>query len=126
MERPAAYRAHMNKRVTSGKDIRCRHCEELKQELVERSLEPGASVAAIAQEHGINANLLFNWRRLRLMNALLLRPQIHRWQKGETKFFQKLVVLCRRLSDLSLNPHQLCVRGRQVNLHFLLSGADVS
>jgi len=40
--------------------------EALKQELVERSLEPGASVAAIAQEHGINANLLFNWRRLRL------------------------------------------------------------
>ena len=56
----------MNKRVTSGKDSRRRHSEELKQELVERSLEPGASVAAIAQEHGINANLLFNWRRLRL------------------------------------------------------------
>ncbi|NDZ18943.1 hypothetical protein C7T35_21695 [Variovorax sp. WS11] len=34
--------------------------EKLKQELVERSLEPGASVAAIAQEHGINANLLLN------------------------------------------------------------------
>ena len=56
----------MDKRVTSGKDTRRRHSEELKQELVERSLEPGASVAAIAQEHGINANLLFNWRRLRL------------------------------------------------------------
>jgi len=56
----------MDKRITSGKDTRRRHSEELKQELVERSLEPGASVAAIAQEHGINANLLFNWRRLRL------------------------------------------------------------
>ena len=56
----------MDKRVTSGKDTRRRHSEELKQELVGRSLEPGASVAAIAQEHGINANLLFNWRRLRL------------------------------------------------------------
>ena len=54
----------MGKRVTSGKDTRRKHSEELKQELVERSLEPGASVAAIAQEHGINANLLFNWRRL--------------------------------------------------------------
>ncbi|WP_373424768.1 transposase [Variovorax paradoxus] len=39
----------MNKRVTSGKDTRRRHSEELKRELVERSLEPGASVAAIAQ-----------------------------------------------------------------------------
>ena len=56
----------MDKRVTSGKDTRRKHSEELKRELVERSLEPGASVAAIAQEHGINANLLFNWRRLRL------------------------------------------------------------
>ena len=39
----------MDKRVTSGKDTRRRHSEELKQALVERSLEPGASVAAIAQ-----------------------------------------------------------------------------
>jgi transposase len=35
-------------------------------ELVERSLRPGASVSALAHEHGINANLLFNWRRLHL------------------------------------------------------------
>jgi transposase len=34
--------------------------------LVDRSLEPGASVAAIALEAGVNANLLFNWRRLHL------------------------------------------------------------
>jgi transposase len=25
---------------------------------------PGASVAAIARKHGVNANLLFGWRRL--------------------------------------------------------------
>ncbi len=60
----------MNKRVTSGKQTRRRHSDALKQELVERSLEPGASVAAIAQAHGINANLLFNWRRLRLRAQL--------------------------------------------------------
>lgn len=56
----------MDKRITLGKDTRRRHGEELKQELVERSQEPGASVAASAQEHGIHANLLFIWRRLRL------------------------------------------------------------
>ena len=60
----------MDKRVTSGKDTRRKHSEEFKQQLVERSLEPGASVAAIAQEHGINANLLFNWRRLRLRGGV--------------------------------------------------------
>ena len=42
------------------------HDEAFKRELVERSLQPGASVAAIAQGSGINANLLFNWRRLYL------------------------------------------------------------
>ena len=56
----------MDKRVITSKDRRRNHGEALKQELVERSLRAGASVAAIAQEHGINANLLFNWRRLYL------------------------------------------------------------
>ena len=31
--------------------------------MVTRSLVPGASVAAIAMQGGINANLLFKWRR---------------------------------------------------------------
>ena len=42
------------------------HSPELKRELVARSLVPGASVAAIALEAGINANLLFTWRRAHL------------------------------------------------------------
>jgi len=33
------------------------------------SLEPGVSVAAIAMAHGINANLLFGWRRRHLEAA---------------------------------------------------------
>jgi len=41
------------------------HSEQLKRELVQRSLLPGASVSA-AMEHGINANLLFAWRRAHL------------------------------------------------------------
>ena len=56
----------MDKREIEGKDTRRRHGEAFKRELVERSLQPDASVSALAQEHGINANLLFNWRRLRL------------------------------------------------------------
>lgn len=42
------------------------HSPDLKRELVARSLVPGASVAAIALEAGINANLLFTWRRAHL------------------------------------------------------------
>ena len=56
----------MDKRVITDRAPRRRHSEALKRELIERSLQPGASVAALAQEHGINANLLFNWRRLHL------------------------------------------------------------
>ena len=52
----------MNDRVTRGARGRREHSPELKRELVERSLLPGASVSAIALEAGINANLLFTWR----------------------------------------------------------------
>ena len=56
-------------RVTKVKDTRRRHDDAFKQALVERSLVAGASVAAIAQDAGINANLLFNWRRLHLQSV---------------------------------------------------------
>ena len=35
-----------------------------KQTIVEEAMRPGASVAAVARRHGLNANLLFGWRRL--------------------------------------------------------------
>jgi transposase len=37
---------------------------EEKRAIVAESLEPGASVAEIARRHGVNANLVFGWRRL--------------------------------------------------------------
>lgn len=40
------------------------HPLEFKRALVALSLQPGASVARIAREHGVNANQVFNWRRL--------------------------------------------------------------
>jgi transposase len=39
------------------------HDRAFKEDLVRQSLAPGASVSAIALRHGINANLLFKWRR---------------------------------------------------------------
>jgi len=47
----------------SGKASRRYHDRSFKQELVRQSLEPGASVSAIALRGGINANMLFKWRR---------------------------------------------------------------
>lgn len=46
---------------------------DFKINLAERSLQPGANVAQLAREHGINDNLLFNWRNL--YRRGLLRPR---------------------------------------------------
>ena len=34
-----------------------------KREIVDLTLEPGASVALVARAHGLNANQVFKWRR---------------------------------------------------------------
>ena len=56
----------MDKQVVRAPRRRREHSAEFKRELVARSLEPGVSVAAIAMDRGINANLLFGWRRRHL------------------------------------------------------------
>ena len=40
------------------------HLLEFKRAIVEETLRPGASVALIARNHGINANQVFHWRKL--------------------------------------------------------------
>ncbi|WP_447887244.1 IS66-like element accessory protein TnpA [Serratia fonticola] len=42
---------------------RASYTMEFKLELVEKSVQPGACVAQLAREHGINDNLLFTWRQ---------------------------------------------------------------
>jgi transposase len=44
---------------------RRRHGAELKTKVLTECNEPGASVAAVAQSHGLNANLMHKWRRER-------------------------------------------------------------
>lgn len=45
--------------------VRRRHrSKRERREIAEESLRPGASVAVIARRHGINANQVFNWRKL--------------------------------------------------------------
>ncbi len=46
-----------------GEPARRQHDRSFKAGLVEQSSQPGASVAVIARNNGINANLLFKWRR---------------------------------------------------------------
>ena len=47
-----------------------------KRHLVELTLAPGASVARIALDHRINANILFRWRRLYLHELGVPAPKI--------------------------------------------------
>jgi transposase len=56
----------MDKPVVRTPRRRREHSAEFKRDLIARSLQPGVSVAAIAMEGGINANLLFGWRRKHL------------------------------------------------------------
>ena len=51
--------------MTDSKKIsRRRHSAELKALVLRECAAPGASVAAIAMSHGINANVVHKWRRL--------------------------------------------------------------
>lgn len=42
---------------------RRRFSEEFKQQIVMRSMEPGASLSALALANGLNSNQVFKWRR---------------------------------------------------------------
>lgn len=42
---------------------RRRHSAEVKAKVLAACDEPGASVAAVAHAHGLNANLVHKWRR---------------------------------------------------------------
>lgn len=42
---------------------RRRHSAKFKAELLAVCAQPGASVAGVAQAHGVNANLVHRWRR---------------------------------------------------------------
>ena len=51
--------------MASGKrEARRVHSAHLKATVLVRCAEPGASVAAVALDHGLNANLVHRWRRI--------------------------------------------------------------
>lgn len=42
---------------------RRQYSETFKRQVVAEAAAPGVSVASVARRHGLNANLIFNWRR---------------------------------------------------------------
>jgi len=69
------------KRLPDGRSLarratkRRRHDAAFKRHLVELSLVPGASVARIALDHRLNANILFKWRRQQLRELAHAAPK---------------------------------------------------
>ena len=49
---------------SGGRRSRRSWSDEEKRRIVAEAVFPGASVADIARRHGVNANLVFNWRKL--------------------------------------------------------------
>ena len=66
----------MPKQDTQASSTRRQYSAAFKRDLVERCLQPGASVSGIALENGINANVVFRWRREHLRAAPSVRQEL--------------------------------------------------
>lgn len=49
--------------ILSEPERRRRRTPQEKVAIVQETLEPGASVSAVARRHGVNANQVFGWRK---------------------------------------------------------------
>ena len=56
---------------------RRKHDAQLKARVVAECAAPGASVAGVALEYGLNANLVHRWRRLAEGREIVQRPERH-------------------------------------------------
>ena len=65
---------YTNSRTNGSRKGRANYSREFKQRLVDAANQPGVSVSKLAQEHGVNANLLFKWRRDAKAEAPALYP----------------------------------------------------
>jgi transposase len=64
----------MDTMTTDKKRTRRNHSPALKAQILAECDAPGASVAKVAMNHGINANIVHGWRRL--VREQALRPTI--------------------------------------------------
>jgi transposase len=63
-------------KTAAGKRCRRLWSPDEKRRIVEEACRPGASVADIARYHGLNANLLFNWRKAALASPVATAAEI--------------------------------------------------
>jgi transposase len=60
--------------VITARPRRQHRSKQERRQIVEETLEPGASVAIIARSHGVNANQVFQWRKLYREGRLDAKP----------------------------------------------------
>ena len=72
----------MNIMHTMASDARTTHppkrrfySPEIKLQVVSACAQPGASIAGVAMQHGINANIVHRWLREHSQDTLINRPQ---------------------------------------------------
>jgi len=64
-----------NCRTVEPASKRRRRSKLERRQIVEETLQPGASVAVIARSHGVNANQVFHWRKLYREGRLDVKPR---------------------------------------------------
>lgn len=74
--------------VGHKRDVRCRYDPQLKQELIRQCMMPGVSVARMAMQHGINANLLRTWiTKAQISNAPGVQRGVSETAKQDAQAF---------------------------------------
>jgi transposase len=97
----------------SGPTKRVHRTAEEKRRIVEATLVPGASIARVARENGVNANQVFQWR------------YEHRkgvgWAASESRT-ELLPVTVTADPDSVMMPEAIPVSGSSVSIHIELPG----
>ena len=95
-------KSHLSRTLVVGhrSDGRCRYAPEAKRELIEVCLQPGISVARMALEHGINANLLRKWINQYRDNNRAVIPST---PATRSAFAPVLSLAPQKLAEVSLN-----------------------
>jgi transposase len=72
----AATRTKSESRIEIVAERRRKHDEALRAEMVALSMAPGASVQALARQHGLAPSLIYRWRRLASRQAAPPIPEV--------------------------------------------------
>ena len=95
---------------------RLRRTPEEKRRIVEATFVPGASIARVAREHGVNANQVFQWRYEYRKGTLGVR------QQGQTKLMP--VTMTAEPNSVTL-PGVAAVIAASGSIHIELPGRAV-